>query len=518
MSKELTYYNITKDVTKNDWSIIKKVCDENIPLNEKEYIIKKYAERINKFTNIQTIYFFTSISLELCEKCEEFIKNRIEALDEEILIKIILIDNEGKNINDFTNYLINQEWFKYDEKYQKFIITYNLIKDNNDKLISNEDIFKYGEYILNNLSDKKCNIMMTNIYFRNYFRLLKKHNSDYFNTFLARGYAIIDKYISNDVMLTRNMMMFDCFITSYLYDIKSFFGVDFYDGDEYDDTNAYYNSGVVYINMNLVYKTYEELKNLNPSLYLLYTLSHEMVHADQDDYIQELKRTTDNYSKLRLHNLLLSFYLRRGITELYDEKHDSFYHEYDALIRGLEILYEKCKLFTYLDKSSIKKINKKMANELLDSYYDNLSPVQFSSLNYNLNKDKLIDINDEKIISKVEIEKIESNLTDYEKFILGYDNPYLEVIKNLADGNPYFSSTNLIEDIPKLYEKYRTFFSDKDEFYKKLSNFGYCYDNNLMLLDSYLELDCSNPENLPDWYKDYPVVLADKDSVYRKKL
>lgn len=62
--------------------------------------------------------------------------------------------------------------------------------------------------------------------------------------------------------------------------------------------------------------------------------------------------------------------------------------------------------------------------------------------------------------------------------------------------------------------------SDKIEsFDEELKNLGYyCTDSygyNLMMLDSYLEADCNDPEKLPDYFKQNPIVLADRDRVYR---
>lgn len=42
---------------------------------------------------------------------------------------------------------------------------------------------------------------------------------------------------------------------------------------------------------------------------------------------------------------------------------------------------------------------------------------------------------------------------------------------------------------------------------------GSCGDN-CMLLDSYLDADTRNPEQLPDWFKEYPIVLVDRDRIY----
>ncbi|MBE6149442.1 MAG: hypothetical protein E7170_01805 [Firmicutes bacterium] len=62
-------------------------------------------------------------------------------------------------------------------------------------------------------------------------------------------------------------------------------------------------------------------------------------------------------------------------------------------------------------------------------------------------------------------------------------------------------------------------------FQKELSRLGYfvndslidgvCGDN-CMLLDSYKDADCENPELLPDWFKEYPIVLIDRDRIYEK--
>mgnify|MGYP004536769777 CR=1 FL=1 len=44
---------------------------------------------------------------------------------------------------------------------------------------------------------------------------------------------------------------------------------------------------------------------------------------------------------------------------------------------------------------------------------------------------------------------------------------------------------------------------------------GPCGDNT-MLLDTYRDADCPNPEKVPDWFKKYPIVLVDRDRIYQK--
>ena len=37
-----------------------------------------------------------------------------------------------------------------------------------------------------------------------------------------------------------------------------------------------------------------------------------------------------------------------------------------------------------------------------------------------------------------------------------------------------------------------------------------------MLLDTYRDADCPNPEKVPVWFKQYPLVLVDRDRIYSK--
>lgn len=44
---------------------------------------------------------------------------------------------------------------------------------------------------------------------------------------------------------------------------------------------------------------------------------------------------------------------------------------------------------------------------------------------------------------------------------------------------------------------------------------GVCGENT-MLLDTYRDADCPNPERVPVWFKQYPLVLVDRDRIYKK--
>ncbi len=64
-----------------------------------------------------------------------------------------------------------------------------------------------------------------------------------------------------------------------------------------------------------------------------------------------------------------------------------------------------------------------------------------------------------------------------------------------------------------------------DKFRESFKELGYEFGDdvlglnempNIFYLDSYLDADCSNPEDLPDWFKKDPIVLVDRD--YVKKI
>ena len=52
-------------------------------------------------------------------------------------------------------------------------------------------------------------------------------------------------------------------------------------------------------------------------------------------------------------------------------------------------------------------------------------------------------------------------------------------------------------------------------FYVSDNLIGGSNGNNCMLLDSYKDADCENPEELPQYFKDFPIVLIDRDLVFR---
>ena len=116
--------------------------------------------------------------------------------------------------------------------------------------------------------------------------------------------------------------------------------------------------------------------------------------------------------------------------------------------------------------------------------------------------------------------KLSSKKWSYEDVIC--PNNYL-IIKNYEEiflrneNNEVYSGIEvqkfLKKDTNNLNSRYFTKYSDE------LRKLGYYVkdrlDNgNIRILDSYLDADTNNHENLPDWFKDLPIVLVDRDLVY----
>lgn len=118
----------------------------------------------------------------------------------------------------------------------------------------------------------------------------------------------------------------------------------------------------------------------------------------------------------------------------------------------------------------------------------------------------------------------------YNKFDMLCPNNYL-VLKNLeerfvCDFNDKVIAgyevqnylTRSAREVPeKIFDKYN----------KALSKLGFVFDDhfisdrygdNCMLLDSYKDADCSDPEKLPKWFKEYPLVVIDRDLFSKTKV
>lgn len=464
--REIDYNNL------DDRSIIIIMEDKDISLEKKEYVINNYYEMVYSMDEELILKFFRSLDLGICKKCSKYIKIIIENIDEEIFRDLLLIDMDNPILSPIASYLVEQNWFEDVYYYNKgFILAYKLIKDYDQT--DEVKIMEYGNDIIDLLLVSDSDIKLSNIIMRNYLEILQKNDSCYLYKFIEAGYKKIDEYINDDVMLTYNMIIFDCYITSSLLDIKSFSYLDFYISIN-DMTYAYYDldSQSIMINIFEMKRWYRRFKNKKMgSQLLLCNLAHELIHASQFDYLNGKKECFGDFEKLRIFNLNISHC--SSYSEEFDyyfdsyfnyKYHDSFFEEYDANIMGIKILYAKYKLLPSITEDDKKIMNMRLADILFDSYSDDvkspsgkLSPVDFSWQQLKKTVGILYDYDQEELINKIpvyskEFYEIEKKLTDYEKFLLGYDNPYLELLEMIANGK--LSSTNLFNDLPIFYRKY----------------------------------------------------------------
>ncbi len=101
-----------------------------------------------------------------------------------------------------------------------------------------------------------------------------------------------------------------------------------------------------------------------------------------------------------------------------------------------------------------------------------------------------------------------------------YEEIYLRNRKGIVEGGLEVQKylTRKADSIDPKYFRY--FDSALDRLgYKRTDTLtrGVCGENT-MLLDTYRDADCENPEKVPVWFKKCPLVLVDRDRIYKKKL
>ncbi len=99
-----------------------------------------------------------------------------------------------------------------------------------------------------------------------------------------------------------------------------------------------------------------------------------------------------------------------------------------------------------------------------------------------------------------------------------YEEIYLRDKKGIVDGGLEVQKylTRRADNIDPKYFRYFDLALDRLGYRRTdtLTN-GTCGENT-MLLDTYRDADCSNPEKVPVWFRQYPLVLIDRDRIYPK--
>ncbi|MBR4177899.1 MAG: hypothetical protein IKR57_00955, partial [Bacilli bacterium] len=99
-----------------------------------------------------------------------------------------------------------------------------------------------------------------------------------------------------------------------------------------------------------------------------------------------------------------------------------------------------------------------------------------------------------------------------------YEEIYLRDKKGIVDGGLEVQKylTRRADNIDSKYFRYFDLALDRLGYRRTdtLTN-GTCGENT-MLLDTYRDADCPNPEKVPVWFRQYPLVLIDRDRIYPK--
>ena len=99
-----------------------------------------------------------------------------------------------------------------------------------------------------------------------------------------------------------------------------------------------------------------------------------------------------------------------------------------------------------------------------------------------------------------------------------YEEIYLRDKKGIVDGGLEVQKylTRRADNIDPKYFRYFDLALDRLG-YRRTDTLtkGTCGENT-MLLDTYRDADCPNPEKVPVWFRQYPLVLVDRDRIYSK--
>lgn len=305
-----------------------------------------------------------------------------------------------------------------------------------------------------------------------YINLLSEKHPEYIPNFMHKAYQIIDGHIEVQKELTPNMIVLDCYMIKDMLNITIPISFDFYN-DVNDDSFIKHNAGNISINMESVSQIYQEYNNKRlATLYILFALGHELEHvymleheSDIFDFVENQRDyKLDKKLALRMFNIRISKALYSvGNEEIYKFYHDSFVHEHDCNIVGLQLLNDRYNLFPSITSDDKREFNKIIASIFLNAYSHRingklyyLSPVDFTKFNYNNEKENIPNYQRLLLLKLKELpmllQSTEEQLTEEEKFIFGYYTPYINILNMIS--NNIITSDDILEDLPNFYQKY----------------------------------------------------------------
>lgn len=453
----------------NDYSIMLYLDGDSLTVDEKKYLIDHCQERLNQMDMDLFLQTIRQTNLEFCEKCSHYLSNKIKSLTNPQIEDLLYINKYYHNVSMIANFLMKQDWFvaKKDKEYKNFFIAFKLEELLKTEVVEEQEIISLTIDIVSQLL-LDSNPTLFDMIIKTYLSLLEKSplKIKILDNFKRQGYKIIDKQIRENKELTSNMIIFDCAITK----LEQASNVDYFEFYEKEDDNcfAYAHAGTVRINVAAIKDIYKQHQNKKIGVQrIFYVIGHEIDHVFCERY---KKGDSKNLiEELRIFNSKISSALQSSLNrDFYLDYHDCFSHEFSATIKGIEALYHKQEYLPSITIEDKEEINKILAKILLYSYcqatddYNNnngyLGPVEFTRSEFNSIKEDLPRfayhclLNNQKDLPN-ELEEIENNLTEIEKFMLGYHNKYIGILELIYKDN--IKSTDLFKDLPDLYEKYK---------------------------------------------------------------
>lgn len=459
---------IIEDFNKSDdYRILNILAGVQTSNEEKKFLIDNCEERISQMDIDILLQTLRCVDLSFCDLCKDFIKKTIFSLSTRQVEDLLYRNKHYNEVSNIATFLVGEDWFKSVSEFQIFILAYELEGLLNMENVDKETTIEMGVRIINVLTVLNTNPELFDMIMKNYISLLEKFNKEFIEQFKIYGYEIMDKHIEDGKELTPNLLIFDCEIMEHNNQANvSYF--EFYDSTDKEDGEliAYARAGKVRINVDVIKSVYDELKNNKTAIqWILKVIGHEIDHVFCQRYKSGEER--DLYTELKVYNSCIAETLQNLVKrDYYLHWHDNFTHEYQANIAGIKSVYERYKYLKSIKLEDKIEINRLFAILLRSSFCEienspnkgYFNAIEFTRYDFSKFKDNLPMYARHRLFNgqiemPSELQELESNLTQMERFMLGYHNIYMGIIDLIAKGE--IKTANIFEELEILYEEYK---------------------------------------------------------------
>lgn len=382
------------------------------------------------------------------------------------------------------------------------------------ELLNNDDVFNYFIKSVSKMSKILFTTEWGKIFILDNFERIVTINNDFLYTILNYVFYDFDNYIN---IIREFSLVSDLHLR---YQIMIFI-IDNY----YDKFDIIYNNIIDYLHIDNQYMSNEDVSNLAISIY--------NSKLDRSLWIEIKNFIFSNYNYNYLASLLCEgdkFSKQEFILDadrLFESSLDykiEIYKKYSQYISE-DIMNKYIRYFNYFSNNGV--IDNRLNNIIFYELFENLK--EYIDKYLSISKTdcyKALGSGSTASCYKIGdyVFKLNNGKWSYEDVIC--PNLYL-IIKNLEEDYIRNKDGYVVAGIE--VQKYLTR-NDKitnknvKKFELELAKLGYYVSdtlingsngNNCMLLDSYKDADCENPDSLPQYFKEFPMVLIDRDLVFK---